>query len=161
MKFPILSVSLTTLLGMCVFAPAQAQHEHEGHAAPAAAAVDPAKRFDTDAALREGMSRIHAALDELRHYEMGHMPEPIAVEKVGEIKSAIDYLFANCKLPSDADAALHAILAPLLGAVQSFEKDPKDMASIVAMRDAVNDYPHRFKDPQWPLPGDADSHTGH
>ncbi|MGB0132737.1 MAG: DnrO protein, partial [Dokdonella sp.] len=110
---------------------------------------------------REGMGRIHEALNELRHYEMGHMPESIAVEKVDEIQSSIDYLFANCKLPADADAALHAILAPLLGAVQSFEKNPKDMAALASMRKAVDDYPHRFNDPDWPLTADASGHAGH
>lgn len=142
-------------------AQAQPEHEHDAHAAPAAPATNPAQRFATDAALREGMGRIHAALNELRHYEMGHMPETIAVEKVDEIKSSIDYLFENCKLPADADAALHAILAPLLGAIQSFEKDPKDMTALASMRKAVDDYPHRFNDPDWPLPAVSAEHAGH
>lgn len=140
---------------------AQAQHAHEDHDATTAAPANPAQRFETDAALREGMGRIHEALKELRHYEMGHMPESIAVEKVQEIQSAIDYLFANCKLPADADAALHTILAPLLGAVQAFEKNPKDMAAVAGMRDAANNYPHRFKDPDWPLPADSAEPAGH
>jgi hypothetical protein len=152
-----LKTTLFALLLVLAIPVAQAQHEHEhdDHAAAAAPASNPPQRFETDAALREGMGRIHEALNALRHYEMGHMPESIAVEKVDEIKSSIDYLFANCKLPPDADAALHIILAPLLGAVQSFEKNPKDMTAVTHMREAVDDYPHRFNDPEWPLPADS------
>ncbi|MEZ5462010.1 DnrO protein [Dokdonella sp.] len=145
----------------CPAAQARHEHEHDGQTLATAATANPARRFETDAPLREGMGRIHQALNELRHYEMGHMPESIAVEKVDEIQSSIDYLFANCKLPTDADAALHAILVPLLDAVNSFDKDPKDMAALASMRKAVDDYPHRFIDPDWPLPGTSAEHAGH
>lgn len=143
--------------------PVQAQHEHEGHAAhagDAAATVIPAQRHATDAPLREGMARIRVALDELAHYEMGHMPQSMAVERVDEIKSATDFLFANCKLDATADAALHGMLAPLLAGVQAFRADPQDTASIERMRKAVADYPLVFDDPAWTLPeGDPVDHA--
>lgn len=161
MKSPILSVALASLLLVPAAPFALAQHGHEGHGAPVVPEANPAERFEPDAALQEGMGRIHEALKALRHYEMGHMPESIAVGEVDEIRSAIDYLFAHCKLPANADAALHAILAPLLQAVQAFEDNPKNMAVIGAMRDAANEYPRRFNDPGWPSPAATAEHAGH
>lgn len=146
--------SLPLVFLLIVALPTQAQHAHEGHADPgthAATTPIPATRYATDAPLREGMARIHAALDELAHYEMGHMPQSLAVERVEEIKSAVDFLFANCKLDATADVALHGMLAPLLGAIQTFKAKPEDASAVAAMRSAVADYPRVFDDPAWPL----------
>lgn len=142
---------LAALLGLAL--PALAQHAHEGHA-PAAATALPAQRHATDAPLREGMARIHEALNELRHYVMGHMPKAIAIERVDAIQSATDYLFANCKLEAQADAALHGMLAPLLAGVQAFRTNPGDTSTIAAMRQAVADYPRVFDDPGWRVEAD-------
>ena len=125
----------------------EAGHAEHGHAPAAATVAPPEGGWATDAPLREGMARVRAALEDLRHYEMGHMPRPLAVEKVAEVKSAINSMFANCRLAADADAALHAMLVPLLAAVQRFEADPADTGAIEAMRSAVADYPRLFDDP--------------
>ena len=149
---------------LCAALPATAQHshdEHESHAATTAPVVIPAQRHTTDAPLREGMSRIHTALDELTHYEMGHMPQSIAVERVDTIKQATDYIFANCKLDPKADAALHGMLVPLLNGIQAFQKHPADTSTIASMRKAVADYPRVFDDPNWSLKSDADSEHAH
>lgn len=145
---------LVALLCLTLPALALAQHSHETHDA-AAATVSPAHRHATDAPLREGMARIHAALEELRHYEMGHMPESMASDRVDAIQAATDYLFANCKLDANADAALHGMLAPLLAAVQAFRKNSDDTSTIAAMRKAVADYPRIFDDPLWRVETDA------
>ncbi len=153
---------LSTLL--CAALPATAQHsqdEHESHAATTAPLAIPAQRHTTDAALRDGMSRIHAALDELTHYEMGHMPQSIAVERVDTIKQATDTIFANCKLDPEADAALHSMLVPLLNGIHAFQKNPADSATVATMRQAVADYPRVFDDPNWPLEAGADSEHAH
>ncbi len=160
MKMRMLALSLA--IGLPLFAApwAIAQHEHE-HAPSVSTPSRSSERFATDAALREGMSRIHKALDELRHYEMGHMPESMAKQRVEDIGSAIDYLFANCKLDAQADSALHAMLVPLLDGVQAFRKNPGDTSSVAAMRQAVADYPQRFDDPDWPLATESDSGPAH
>ncbi len=85
------------------------------------------------------------------HYEMGHMPENMALERVATIEEATRFMFANCKLAAAPDAALHGMLVPLLAGAAALKKDPKDMAAITAMRHAVADYPRYFNDPQWPL----------
>ena len=160
MKLRTLALSLAIALPFFAAPWAMAQHEHE-HAATLSAPSEIAERFATDAPLREGMSRIHKALDALRHYEMGHMPESIAKQQVDDIGSAIDYLFANCKLDAEADSALHAMLVPLLDGVQAFKTNPADTSSVAAMCQAVADYPRRFVDPDWPLATESDSERAH
>ncbi|MEP6882667.1 MAG: DnrO protein [Dokdonella sp.] len=160
MKMRTLALSLAVALPLFATPWAIAQHEHE-HAPAVTTPSESSERFATDAALRQGMSRIHKALDALRHYEMGHMPESIAKQQVDDIGSAIDYLFANCKLDAQADSALHAMLVPLLDGVQAFKKNPEDTSSVAAMRQAVTDYPQRFDDPDWPPVPESDSGHAH
>lgn len=160
MKLVNLGITLACDLGLAVAAQASPQHPQQDHAAAAANASVPipAQRWATDAPLREGMGRIHTALDELRHYEMGHMNQTMALERVASIEEATRYLFANCKLAPDADTALHGMLGPLLVATKRLHKDPQDKASVAAIREAVADYPRYFDDPQWPVEtGSADT----
>jgi hypothetical protein len=142
---------LSLLCCLCLTALAQSPppHEHLERSKLAAAVPVPAERWSADAPLREGMGRIQAALKELRHYEMGHMKEPTALEFVAEIQDAGAYIFTHCKLAPDADAALHSMLAPLLSAAQALKDDPHDIAAVDAMRKAVADYPRYFDDPDW------------
>ena len=159
MKLVNLGITLACGLGLTVAAQASPQHPQQDHATAAANASEPipTQRWATDAPLREGMGRIHTAIDELRHYEMGHMNQTMALERVASIEEATRYLFANCKLAPDADTALHGMLGPLLVATQRLHKDPQDKASVAAIREAVADYPRYFDDPQWPVEtGSAD-----
>jgi hypothetical protein len=160
MQHQTLMLVIAVTLGSVTALPSQARqaaHDHEHQAAAATTASAPAQRFATDAPLRQGMARIHGALDELHHYEMGHMPKSIAIERVDAIQAATEYLFANCNLDAQADAALHGMLAPLLGGVQAFRKDPDDRSTIAAMREAVAVYPRVFDDPRWRVEADAAS----
>jgi hypothetical protein len=109
----------------------------------------PAQRWTADAPLREGMGRIQDALNELRHYELGHLNEATALEQIAAIQDAGAYIFTHCTLAPDADGALHSMLAPLLIAAQALKDDPHDIAAIASMRDAVADFPRYFDDPDW------------
>lgn len=125
------------------------EHDHASHVVDANRSAVPSQRFDTDAPLRKGMGEVQAALDDLRHYEMGHMPANMASERAGDVAKAVEGIFAECKLAPEADAALHTILVPLLGAAKRLEHDGSDLAAVAAMREAVASYPQRFDDPQW------------
>ncbi len=151
--YPLAAALAATLTCAALPAAAQehAQHDHAAHAAHAAAAVTtPAQRWATDAPLREGMARVRAALSDLSHHEMGHMSNEQAREFAVAIEDAVKFMFANCKLPAEPDAGLHAILVPLLAAAQRLDKDPADKTAVAAMRDAVAPYPRQFDDPAWP-----------
>lgn len=121
---------------------------HAAHMAPEAAhALE--RRWASDAALRQGMQRVRAALSQLRHHERQHMPAEAAREQAAQIEAAIHFLFASCRLPPDADAALHQILLPLLQAARQLQSDPADRAAVAALRAAVAPYPRQFDDPGW------------
>lgn len=145
---------------------AQDSHDsHESHAAHVEGLQHiavPEQRYATDAPLREGMHRVHEALEKLEHYPKGNLTEAMALDQVAEIKDAGAYMFANCKLPEVPDQALHAMLIPLLAAAQKFEKDPTDMHQVEEMQHAVADYPRYFDDAAWPQPAaQSTDHQGH
>lgn len=141
------------------FAHDHTQHEHAQAAAKPAAA--PAQRWATDAPLRAGMARVRSALDMLAHHEMGHMGEAQAREQAIEVQGAIQSMFETCKLAPEPDAALHAILVPLLTAAQQLDKNPADKASVAAMRKAVAPYSTQFDDPNWPATQPAPAEHAH
>ena len=154
MKAARILLASACALGLATAAQAGPQHahaEHDSHAAHAATQV-PAQRWTPDAPLRAGMRRAHTAVAELAHYEMGHMSAPMAVDRATEVESAVTYMFANCKLSAEPDAALHGILVPLLSAARSLKADAANVAAVAAMRAALARYPHYFNDPGWDTP---------
>jgi hypothetical protein len=126
--------------------------EHHHHGTVAAAVAAPARLWAPDASLSEGIRRVYAAVDQLRHYEMGHMSAPMAVDRATEVEDAVTFMLANCKLAPQPDAALHGILAPLLGAAQALKADPKNIKAVADMREAIAQYPRYFNDPGWDTP---------
>jgi hypothetical protein len=146
------AILLACLCAPCaVFAadvPPTHDHAHAAQVETGAPEKTSSTRWAPDAPLREGMWRVHEALAELRHHEMGHMSPDQAREQASVIEGAVSSIFANCKLAPDADAALHGILVPLLAGAKRLHDDPADKDAIKAMRDAVADYPRHFDDPQ-------------
>jgi len=142
---------LLSAFSLAPLAQAVAQ-EHHHHAAAPTAAPAAAQRWAPDAPLSEGMRRAHVAVDELRHYEMGHMSAPMAVDRATSVEEAVTYMFAHCKLAAEPDAALHGILVPLLSAAQALKADPKKVGAVADMRAAIAHYPQYFNDPGWDQP---------
>lgn len=155
----LILVGSLVLAGATQAAPQHAHEHHAAHAQPSAEPTAPAQRWEADVDLREGMRRVRAALDDLRHHEMGHMPAQMAVERAVAVEDAITYMFTHCELAPEPDAALHRILVPLLGAAKRLQADTTDLAAVKAMRDAVAAYPRDFDDPEWTTAApDADGH---
>lgn len=130
---------------------AQHVHNHAAHDAPVTATAT-ARRWVPDAALRQGIRRAHAAVDQLRHYEMGHMSAAMATDRAAQVEEAVTFMFAHCKLDAEPDAALHGILVPLLGAARLLKTNPANVEAVAAMREALARYPHYFDDPGWDAP---------
>lgn len=147
-----IAAALMCALGIGAAASAVAQHAHEPVRHAVAAAPVPARRWTPDAPLRLGMRRVFVAVDALRHYEMGHMSAPMAVDRAGDVEQAVSDMFAHCKLAAEPDAALHGVLLPLLGAAQALKADPQKVAAVADMRAAIANYPTFFNDPGWDKP---------
>lgn len=156
MKSVRTALAMACGLGLAVSVQAAPQQAHEHHATHETAAVTaPVQRWEPDASLREGIRRAYVAVDQLRHYEMGHMSAPMAVDRAAEVVDAATFMFANCKLTPEPDAALHGILAPLLGAAQALQASPKNVKAVAEMREALSHYPEYFNDPGWDTPAPA------
>lgn len=157
MRHSSLSFAIATAM-MLAMGPSLAQ-DHATHHAPAATGA-PAKRFATDAALRKGMSDIRQAVDLLSHYERGHVPATDASAAAGRVEDGVRYIIANCKLPPDADAELHAIIVPLMQNATALKADPAKTDVIAPMRDALERYAERFEDPGVDSPEEPEERGG-
>lgn len=96
-----------------------------------------------DAPLVEGMSRVRTAIAGL-----GGQPDEATVEaRAADVDAAVEYMFANCKLATEPDIALHAILARLMAGTQALHANPGDASPVADMHDAVKNYEQLFTDP--------------
>lgn len=130
----------------CVMAtPAMAQHD--AHFAAPAPEHATAQRYASDALLRHEMQGVRAAVEGLGHYEHGHLGPDQAVALAGQIQQHVRTIVANCRLPADADAALHAVIVPLAQGADALKADTSRFEPIAAMRAALDDYARRFDDP--------------
>ncbi len=150
----LLSAPILILAGALSAQPAVAQSAHDAHAAHAhvAAATTPVpgQRWPADTPLREGMRGIRVAVQALEHYEHGHMGIAQASSTVALIDTAVDGIFANCRLEPDADVALHGLLARFLAGAEAVRTSPQvPVQEIADMRSALARYPQLFDDPAW------------
>lgn len=124
-------------------------HGHAAHGQPTLQ-LDHGKKWGTDAALRQGMGRIRAAI-EARH-EGIHANALGAAEyrALGQaIEKQVAYIVANCKLPPEADAQLHIVVAELVAAADALQGKGEAAPRKGAVRAvaALNDYGRFFDDP--------------
>ncbi len=124
-----------------------AGHEHDDHDAHDAASSDPAARYASDAVLRREMSIIRDAVEALAHAPTGDVDSARVQQRAGDIERSVLAIIAECKLPPDADAALHAIIVPLLQNATTLKGAPHDTAPVASMRDALARYVQRFDEP--------------
>lgn len=135
---------MAAFIGMAAIAPASAAPARHDHGEPPAAAALPAQRWATDKPLREAMRGIRAAVGALGHYEHAHLGPREAAILAGQIEDRVNAIIADCKLPPEADAALHAIIVPLLRNAGELKRDPRALHAIAPMRDALAEYDRQF-----------------
>lgn len=156
MHVSIPTAAIAVLLCVAATHPAAAQahsHRSPGHV-PATPAT--AQRHATDAPLREGMRGIRTAVDALGHYEHGHMGPEQAALLASQIQDHVNGIIANCRLAPEADAALHAVIVPLMTHAAALEAEPTKLDAIPPMRQALADYAARFDDPAFAPAAEAE-----
>ena len=136
---------------LCLVVASQANAQAHAHPkagyVPVSAPQAASQRRATDAPLREGMQGIRAAVDALGHYEHGHMGPEQAAILADQVQGHVNDIIANCRLAPEADAALHAIIVPLMTHAAALEANPAKLDAIPPMRQALSDYAARFDDP--------------
>jgi hypothetical protein len=96
---------------------AEPAHEHSHEHATAAVGqmkLDGGKKWATDAPLRAGMAAIKAAFD--ADHAAIHAGEETNAQYealAGRIEAEVNSIVANCRLPPEADANLHYVIADL------------------------------------------------
>jgi hypothetical protein len=146
-------VAALAALGTTATALAQ-QHEHEASAAAVASLkLDGDRKWPTDASLRQGMAAIHAAF-ETDHpaIHAGSETNEQYAALAATIEAQVNTIVANCKLPPEADANLHFVIADLLQGVTLMRgEDPARSRHDGAARvhGALRAYPTFFDDPDW------------
>lgn len=141
------AITLAALLGLS--APLAFAQHHEHHPAPAAAAAaaTPAQRFATDAPLRKYMQSIRTSVAALEHGEHGQLDATQVATLAAGIQADIGRIVAECKLPADADAALHGIIGSLALNADKLKSDPKAAGAVAGLRAALDAYAAQFDDP--------------
>ncbi|MGE5115377.1 MAG: hypothetical protein ACM3N6_02675 [Betaproteobacteria bacterium] len=125
-------------------------HDH-GHAA-AAKPLPSGQRWATDAPLREGMTKMRSALESRLEAIHGDTLANDQYKTLAQItETQIAHIVANCKLPPDADAALHGVIAKMgEGAdAMSGKSKAKPREGAVLLAEALDEYGRTFDHPGW------------
>ena len=143
-------VVVAATLAPMVFAQSAESHDHHHGEAQPAPARPAGTRWQTDAPLRAGMESIkkqlEAALPRAHHGKLSAQ-EYAALGKA--VDADIQKIFAQCKLPPDADAALHAVLVKIIDGSATVKSDGKRVQGLLKMMNAVNEYGESFDHPGW------------
>ena len=129
-------------------AAAPAEDVHATHAAHADEAL-PARRWTPDAPLSRGMQRVRAATATLEHGSHGHLDDGQVRNIAAELTSAVEMMFAECKLEPEPDAALHPLLARVLVASHALSESGYDADALADLQAVLARYPLLFDDPAW------------
>jgi len=124
-------------------APPTTHGAHDAHGSPGDATVAPpsGERWSTDEPLRTGMSRIQSAVEQSSETPLSR-ESSLALAQA--IEQNVTYIIEHCKLPPQADAALHVLLARILAGTNQLKNDPSSDAAVAQIRSAVQDYRDAF-----------------
>lgn len=123
--------------------------------APVAASTRtaPAQRYATDATLREQMREIRDSVLALEHAPHGHINPELASQAADRITGNVNIIIVNCKLPADADAALHDIIGPILKDANALKSDSGRTDAVAGLRESLARYARQFRDPGFSVSG--------
>ncbi len=93
-------------------------HAHGDKAAAVQLRLNHGKKWQTDDALRRGMSEIRAAIAEALMPIHENVFTPAQYDALAaRTQAQIDYVVSNCKLPEQADQQLHLVLEQIIDGV--------------------------------------------
>ena len=119
-------------------------------AAPHALTLNQGKRWVTDAPLRRHMGDIRALVSDKLESIHGGKLSPADYQALGAaIEGKVGAIVTDCKLPPDADAMLHLIVADLLAGADVMQGKAAGDAAEAAHKvvEAVNNYGTYFDHP--------------
>jgi hypothetical protein len=145
------TAALALGLALSVQAFAATEHPHASHgAAGLELTLNNGQKWPTDEALRRGMGEMRNAMEKsLVRIHDGPFTVGDYVALADRLQQQVDYVTANCKLPEDADAQLHLVLAEILeGMDVLWVGAPRAHGALRAVA-ALEVYGRHFDDPNW------------
>lgn len=142
-------LSLALALALPQAATAESSHHHHGKAA-SELKLDHGRKWQTDDALRTGMSSISDLMRAARGDIDARRFTPAQYTTLANgVKAQIDDVIAKCKLPEEADAQLHVVLERMIEGVDAMRagKHRRDGAKEVLR--GLEMYAHGFDHPGW------------
>lgn len=140
------------VLGFIMSSPGLAveSHSHGGTFAPVQLQLDHGKKWQTDQALRHGMSEIHTAMEKSLTPIHEKAFTPVQYEALAErIQGQIDYVVGNCKLPEEADQQLHIVLERIIDGVAEMKAKIGREQGAVKIVEALGQYRKYFEPAGW------------
>ena len=150
MRIILLIISLLFLGTGSAFA----QHGHELESGSASKLeLNHGKKWQTDAALRKGMTSMRAAtMAALDALHAGKASDATFEAAARVMNAQVSYLIENCKLDPKADAQLHMIVSDILAASEILKGKSATIARVdglLAAASALNRYGQFFAHPGW------------
>lgn len=125
------------------------KHGHDNHAV-SGLSLDSGNKWKTDAALRQGMQSINeAAMNAVAAYHHNDLTKTDAEKLAKQINDQVNYLVANCKLETGADATLHVLIGNLLTATAKLSDEPLSGQGLPVIVKTLQQYPDFFDHHGW------------
>lgn len=144
--------AVTLALPLSVLAAEPGHHDH-GAQKPQKIELNAGKKWETDDALRKGMSTIRASIESsLPRAHAGKLSNAEYDALGKELESQIAYIVKNCNLDPKADAQLHVVVADIVNGVDTMEgKQPnrKRATGVVKVAQALDTYGRHFSHDGW------------
>ncbi|WP_372529160.1 hypothetical protein [Piscinibacter sp.] len=156
-RYKITAAVAAVAFAAALAGPALAQtatHSHDA-ATPHKLSLDQGRKWATDEALRNGMSRIRGLVEpRMSDVHGGKLDAAQYRGLAAQVETEVGTIVANCKLEPKADAMLHLVIADLLEGTDAMSgknsklRPAQGLAKVVA---AVNEYGGHFDHPGFKL----------
>lgn len=151
--YRIIAFTLLAVLAAPVLAQYEAQaHDHEAmHGSDELDLQRPDEgKWASDESLRQGMTEMRSAFKPHHAaYKEGNFDAQKAADLADSVEGKVNFMFANCRLPAEADAELHKLLAAALGAARSLRESDEPHEGLHQLHRVLQAYPEYFQHPDW------------
>jgi len=126
------------------------QHSHQHDSATQSLSLNNAAKWQIDQSLHLGMTKIQNVLSaNLDAIHNNTLPAQQYVVLAKQVDQQLNYLFAHCKLPAEADAQLHILLAKIMRGSALMKNSESQKQGAVVIIQTLDDYPIYFNDASW------------
>lgn len=150
MKRILLSILALLIISHFVAATEQKEAHHHHDVGQKAITLNSGEKWPIDESLHIGMSSIKDKI--IRNLDDIHYNR-LSDKQYSLLALALDkqlaYLFENCKLPPQADAQLHTLLAQIAQGVGKIKQENNKKQGAILIINALKEYPKYFNDPDW------------